>query len=543
MLLKISIKSALNRKFVLFLLVFSITISTILLLGISKIKTQTENSFLRSVSGTDLIVGARGSSIQLILYSIFHLGGATNNISGESVKHIMKNDYIKWGVPISLGDNHKNFPVVATNNDFFEHYKYGDEQFLQIDGSNFQDEYGVIVGHEVAKKMQYHVNSMIKISHSKVVEHEEKFNVIGILRSTGTPIDKSIFITLQAMDDIHLGFTSGIRQPKQYTALLIGLKNKTKIFSLQREINKYNKEPLTAILPGVALGELWNLLSIGEKTLTIISALVAFCSLLGLSATILAGLNERKQEISVLRMLGASPKYIGILYLLEGLFVVVVGIMIGVVILFISFMFLKNSIMLQYGILLEWNWTLQETWIVVKIFIMGIVVMLIPAIKSCWLVIFLVFTSTNIFAAKYQKIEWKDLIPVNYNEEKEFAKINWEKLEEDDEKMQKEIQRILDDAPTDKKWDKKMVEIQGYISPLDYGQNGFKEFFVVPYFGACIHSPPPPANQIIYIKAKTYIDNHELLYDAITVKGELEVGNKNTEMGVSGYIMKVDYIQ
>ncbi|GMO57088.1 MAG: DUF3299 domain-containing protein [Rickettsiales bacterium] len=150
---------------------------------------------------------------------------------------------------------------------------------------------------------------------------------------------------------------------------------------------------------------------------------------------------------------------------------------------------------------------------------------------------------SSVFATEYQKIKWEDLI-VDENKavKQQLDKIDWDNLDEDDDRTQKKIQKILDNAPISTKFSGKAVEIVGWIVPLDYSEKGFSEFFLVPYFGACIHSPPPPANQIIYVKSGKKIDNKTLEYE-VHVKGILQIEKKKTEMGVGGYKIKMDEIK
>jgi hypothetical protein len=161
--------------------------------------------------------------------------------------------------------------------------------------------------------------------------------------------------------------------------------------------------------------------------------------------------------------------------------------------------------------------------------------------KNILLFYFIFITIVFAIAEDYQKIKFDDLIPLSYSEEKEFASINWDELEEDDEKMINKIQSILDNAPSDEKWNGIKIDIKGYLSPLDYSKDGIYEFFLVPYFGACIHSPPPPANQIIYVKPDKPVPTY-YFSDIVRVKGTLSVTKNKKDIGVSGYTLKMDSI-
>ena len=154
-LLSLAGKSAWNRKSTLVLVVFSIALSTTLLIGIERIRSQLRESFIQTVSGTDLVVGARGSGLQLLLYAIFHMGGVTSNMGWDSVQRIAAKDDVAWAVPISLGDSYKGYPVVATTRDFFTHYRYqGDKELRFVQGAPFAGVFDVVLGGQSRPKIR-----------------------------------------------------------------------------------------------------------------------------------------------------------------------------------------------------------------------------------------------------------------------------------------------------------------------------------------------------------------------------------------------------
>ena len=130
--LGLAARSAWNRRFVLSLVALSIALSTFLLLSIERVRNDLRQNFVHSVSGTDLIVGARTGSVQLLLYAVFHLGSATNNIRWSSAEAIARHRAVAWAVPIALGDSHRGFPVLATTLGYFEHLRHGDRQPLMF---------------------------------------------------------------------------------------------------------------------------------------------------------------------------------------------------------------------------------------------------------------------------------------------------------------------------------------------------------------------------------------------------------------------------
>ncbi len=168
-LLLIALKSARFRRTSLLLTVLTIAISVTLLLGVDKIRKESKSSLLNTVSQTDLIVGARSSPSNLLLYSVFRIGNATNNVSWETYQEIAAQEEVAWTIPISLGDSHRGFRVMGTSTDYFDFYQYGNEQSLALDaGERFSEVYDAVLGADVANDLDYEVGDEIIISHGLV---------------------------------------------------------------------------------------------------------------------------------------------------------------------------------------------------------------------------------------------------------------------------------------------------------------------------------------------------------------------------------------
>ena len=408
-LLTIAWRSGWNRRATLALVAFSIGLSTFLLLGFERVRADVRESFSQSVSGTDLIVGARTGGVQLTLYSIFHLGGATNNIRMDSLQALEQNRSVAWVVPLSLGDSHHGFPVLATTPQFFTRFQYGYRQRLRLasgrlfDGS-LDELYDTVVGAEVADALGYRLGQHITLSHGAGgpgdMEHADKpFTVVGILQRTGTPVDRTVHISLEAMEAIHLDWAGGAPMPgvsipaamarkfdlapKQVTAALVGLKSRAAVFGVQRFVADYPQEALMAVLPGVALDQLWDIVGVGEKALLALSALVAVVSFAGLIAVILAGLNERRRELAVLRAVGAGPRQVLLLLLAEGTLVAALGVAFGALLVAASTFGLGPWIQSHYGIVLDASVPTAAEWqLVGEIVAAGVVASLVPAWRA-----------------------------------------------------------------------------------------------------------------------------------------------------------------
>jgi putative ABC transport system permease protein len=344
-------RSAWNRRFVLSLVVLSIALSTFLLLGIERIRQDLRANFSQAVSGTDLIVGARTGPVQLLLFSVFRIGNATNNIRYASAEAIARHRAVAWMVPLSLGDSHRGFAVLGTTPAYFQHFRHGEKQALVLaQGRPFEQLYDAVLGAQVARQLGYTLGQKIVLAHGDGAmaanDHADKpFTVVGILAATGTPVDRTVHISLQAIEALHLDWAAGAPlpgmavsaeaaaaqdlTPRSITAALVGLKSRAAVFAVQREVAAYRDEPLLAILPGVALDELWDVVGLGERGLQAMSALVAAVSLAGLVAVILAGLNERRRELAILRAVGAGPRQVLALLATEGLIVTASGVVLG----------------------------------------------------------------------------------------------------------------------------------------------------------------------------------------------------------------------
>ena len=262
--ISLAFKSILNRRFTFLLTVFAIALSVALLLGVEKVRTEAKGSFANTISGTDLVVGARSGTIQLLLYSVFRIGNATNNISWQSYQEIAARPKVAWTIPLSLGDSHKGFRVLGTNLDYFKLYRYGRKRLLTFSqGGPFDDLFDAVLGADVAQSLGYRLHDPIVVDHGLgkggFLKHQDKpFRVAGILAKTGTPVDRTIHISLEAIEAIHIDWKSGTRvpgrtidadtvrrmqlQPKAITAILVGLKSRFAAFSEQRYVNTYKAE-------------------------------------------------------------------------------------------------------------------------------------------------------------------------------------------------------------------------------------------------------------------------------------------------------------
>jgi putative ABC transport system permease protein len=306
-----------------------------------------------------------------------------------------------------MGDSHRNYPVVATTTDFFEYFRYRRGQELVLSsGVPFEDIFEVVLGSEVARKLNYALGAEIVLRHgsgNQGPEHGDKpFTVVGILAPTGSPVDRSLYINLESMEAIHIDWRGGspIRgfnisadrargmnlTPKSIPALLVGLKNRRQVFNLQREIQNSPGEALSAVMPGVALDQLWSLLGSGERVLFLVSILVTATGLMGLISSVLAGLGERRRELAVLRSVGARPLDILILLSLESLALTVFGVTCGLLILAVLIMVVGPILNDLYGLTVYVSLPTSKEWLLsLTIILAGFLAGLVPAVRAYFL--------------------------------------------------------------------------------------------------------------------------------------------------------------
>jgi putative ABC transport system permease protein len=404
--LSLACKSLANRRLTTTLTLLSVALSVALLVGVERVRAGARESFTNTISQTDLIVGAKGGTIQLLLYAVFRMGSATDNLSYDAYKKIAADPAVAWTIPYSLGDSHRGYRVVGTTRDFYDHYRYQRDRGVTFADGAFDDGvFSVVLGHEVAAKLGYKVGDKIVLAHGVadvvIQQHEDKpFTVVGILARTATPIDRSVYISLEGMEAIHMDWQDGapplpgqeipaaqITKDKikidQITAFLIGTKSRFETLSLQRKINDYEDEPLMAIIPGVSLSELWDGLSYAEDGLRVVSAFVVVVGLLGMLVSIYNSLNERRREMAILRSVGAGPRLIFSLLIVESFLLTAVGSVVGVVVMYGLLFALRPVIERTFGLYIPIDPPQTAEWLyLTAVIVLGFLMGWVPAWRA-----------------------------------------------------------------------------------------------------------------------------------------------------------------
>jgi putative ABC transport system permease protein len=388
--LRVAWRSLLYRRGAVALTVATIAVSVFTLLGTEHIRQAAKQSFNSTLSGVDLIVGPRTSEINLLLTTVFRIGNPSQNMSWKSYQTLLAHESVDWAIPISLGDSHKGFRVIGTQKQFFTKFHYGQARPLVFNhGQSFSGLYDVVLGAQVAQQLEYSLSDSLILAHGIAAtsfhSHDaDPFTVVGILEPTGTPVDNALYVSLDGLEAIHHHEHSSHEEaelePDSITSAMVGLKSKLATFKIQRLINTSTDEPLTAVLPGVALTELWQMSRGLESTLQLMASLMLFASLLGLGAMMLATLRERRYEIAILRTLGAGAKTLFLLIQIESIGVALLGIVLGSATLALVIATTNRFIVAKFGIDISlYTITFSHALILLYVLVGAILIGFLPA--------------------------------------------------------------------------------------------------------------------------------------------------------------------
>lgn len=401
--LGLALTSLRSRLAISLLVGLSICASMVLLLSVDRIKQAAKEGFAQSISGVDLLVGARTGELDLLLYSVFHVGQPVSNMTTKTVEDLRSSSMVDWVVPISLGDSHRGFRVIATTPDYFDKIKLRNDEALSLaQGRRFNEINEVVIGSEVAKSLNYSVGEGIYLSHGNSnmpgnVHDDFSFKIVGVLKPTGTPTDRALLIDLKGFELIHLGWQSGSRlmslegksisdipadmlESKSVTALYVGAKSRLQLLRLKREIDDYDQEALSAVLPGAALSRMWRLMSTAENSIKLMGWLVLLISVVSMLSTSLASLESRTREMTILRSLGASPLSLGVMVMIESLFISLTAAVVSIVLLAYVSALASGYLSSEFGFTTSPSWiTLDEVKLLSIIVFAGLLSSLWPA--------------------------------------------------------------------------------------------------------------------------------------------------------------------
>lgn len=404
----LALRSLWNRRFVVGLTILSIALSTALILGVERLRAEARSGFANSASGLDLIVGPRGNEVQLLMATVFGTGSAGPGLQWSTFEMVAGLPQVAWAVPLMLGDNHRSYPVIGTRADYFRHFRHSGGSELQFaSGEPFADPKGAVVGAQVAEAFGYAPGTVIVNAHGSgsmaFDPHEEwPFTISGVLERTGTAVDRMVFVSLEGFDALHTNaplvsdpFAAPKTQrtasdedpvsrtgytPTQINAVYVGLTNPIAILSVQNALSNYPGEPLSAVLPGAALLQLWSITRTAESALQLMAGAVALAGVIGMVVMLSAALEARRREFAILRSVGATPARIVGLILLEATLVMGVALVLGGLALTMAIVIADPILAARYGVRLgigPASW--REAMLLALIFVSGLCASLIPA--------------------------------------------------------------------------------------------------------------------------------------------------------------------
>lgn len=327
------------------LMSLGITIISLLLL----LNKQLDDQFKKNIRGIDMVVGAKGSPLQLILSAIYQIDSPTGNISMDEANFLTKNPLVKTAIPLSMGDNYKSFRIIGTNKKYLDHFEAKIAQ-----GKLFEKSLDVVVGAKAAAVTGLKLGDTFSGTHgyddNGDVHNDKKYKVVGILAYSNSVADQVILTPLESVWSIHehaagampatpmigLQGVAGDEKPtegepeekKEITAMLIKFRNPMGLIALPRLINANTK--MQSALPSIEINRLFSLLGVGIDTLRFIALAIIIISGISVFVSLYNSLKERRYELALMLSMGATRIKLFLLLLLEGLIISLIGYIIGI---------------------------------------------------------------------------------------------------------------------------------------------------------------------------------------------------------------------
>jgi putative ABC transport system permease protein len=387
------------------------------------LQKQVEDNFEKNLAGIDLVIGAKGSPLQLILSSMYHLDAPTGNISIAEIKPFLnpKHPLIETSIPLSLGDSYRTFRIVGTTPSILDFYGVS-----LASGKAWAQNFEVVIGNTVAQKLGLTLGSTFSSSHGFLEDdnlgHEHTaFKVVGILAGSGTVLDQLILTTNQSYwlthehdaaseeaapeednadhadhdhedhaDHDHDHASPSVTVPslleepgeKEITALLVKFKGRNfQALNMQRSINE--NTDLQAATPAIEINRLYSLMDTGEKALRILAFVIIFVSGLSIFISLFASLKERQYELALLRVMGGTRVTLFTLIILEGLLLALLGCVFGLLLSHGGMQLFAGALEKAYGYTFSgWTFLPQEWYLVGGSLLLGLVAAVLPAIKA-----------------------------------------------------------------------------------------------------------------------------------------------------------------
>lgn len=393
------------------LMMFSVGIITLLLL----IQAQLEEKFQRDLKDIDLVVGAKGSPLQLVLSAVYHLDVPTGNISLPEARKIMKNPMVKQAIPLAYGDSYKGYRILGTNENYLNKY---DAQLKE--GRVFSKNMEATLGADVAKRTGLQVGDTFLGTHGEAtgghVHESAPYTVVGILDKTNSALDNLLLSNIQSVWQVHgdEGHSDsegdhdhdddeghdhdhdhaphfgheyeqfeeeyGSADSLEITAILLKYKNKMSLFQAPRMINAETQ--MQAVLPALEINRLFYMMGIGTTTLQLIAIGIMIMAGFSMFFVLYNRLRDRKYELALLRSVGYGPQHLFGLLLLEGMFLSGLGYIMGLLLSRLGLFLINGQAADDFHIQFHAGFVSAEAWLLGLTFLVGLISALLPAIRA-----------------------------------------------------------------------------------------------------------------------------------------------------------------
>ncbi len=402
-LLKLAWKNVVHRPLNLLLSIILFSLGIGLINFLLMINDQLTEKFDKNLAGIDMVIGAKGSPLQMILCNMYHIDNPTGNIKIDEAKAFLnpKHPLIKTAIPLSLGDSYRSYRIVGTTHEFLDLYGA-----TVAKGDLFSASMEVTIGATVADILGLKIGDQFSSSHGFMedenLEHgDTKLRVVGILNPTGSVADLLILTSAQTVWDVHANHDEGhehdhtemgpitdnsslLQHPnEEITSILVQFKNKTNFQALNMPRGINDNTDMQAATPAYEINKLFSMIGVGTRALQMLAYLIALVSAISIFITLFKSLQDRKYELALLRVSGASPMKLLTMVLLEGLILGIIGYIVGIVLSYLAYGAFASQAQASYRYSFGFNGFGQNELLLLAIsLLVAFVAAIIPAVRA-----------------------------------------------------------------------------------------------------------------------------------------------------------------
>lgn len=367
----------LDTSLSLLLLAFGVGIISMLLL----VEVQLKSQFERNIKDIDMVLGAKGSPLQLILSAVYHIDAPTGNISKKEADRIIKHPFIKAGIPLAYGDNYLNYRIVGTSPAYLSHYEAELES-----GKAWASSFEAVIGSKIAEKEGLKIGDSFYSAHGLDEEGEQHedhaFKVVGILKKNNSVLDQLVLCSIESIWEVH-DHGDGeevLDEDRQYTAVLLEKNNPMAVLTIPQLLLDSNMQ---VALPAIEMNRLNQNFGIGMRTIQAIAIVIMLLSFISVFISLYNSLKERKYELALMRSMGGSRSTLFRLILQEGLLLTLIGFIIGMVLSRIGLLLLSGMLQEEFNYSIDQIAMLPGEYVLLGISLfVGILASFLPALKA-----------------------------------------------------------------------------------------------------------------------------------------------------------------